>query len=330
MITLVYRHNDQVINDGDMAALPGLLERGQTLWLDLQSPTEAEFGVLTEVFRFHPLAVEDATHPIQRPKVDEYPGYAFLTADEVVIDFDAYAPTRSPSGPDKQAIRTRQIAAFLGESFLVTIHTEPTDAIRELCQRCDHHELILSRGADFILYSLLDALVDRYFPLLDALEDRMDDLEDRIIGHPEQSVLDTIFSMKRDLARLRRHTGPLREVLQSLTSRDFPGIHAETTPYLRDVADHLFRVYEALDGYRDLMSNMLDAYLSQVSNELNRVMQKLSVVATVFLPISFLAGVLGMNFEKMPWFRTDANVWIAVMVGMAVMTYMWFKRRHWV
>ena len=136
--------------------------------------------------------------------------------------------------------------------------------------------------------------------------------------------------MKRDLTGLRKYAGPLREVVQTLTTRDFPGIRSETLPYFRDVADHLFRIYETLDSYRDLMSNMLDAYLSQVSNEMNRVMQKLSVVATVFLPITFITGVFGMNFEKQPWLKTDFWFWMFLMAVIGGFTYWWFRRRHWV
>jgi magnesium transporter len=117
-------------------------------------------------------------------------------------------------------------------------------------------------------------------------------------------------------------------VVQSLTTRDFPGIRSETIPYFRDVAHHLFRIYETLDGYRDLVSNMLDAYLSQVSNEMNRVMQKLSIVATVFLPITFLTGVFGMNFEKQPWLKTDFWFWMFVMALIAGTTYWWFHRKR--
>ena len=171
-------------------------------------------------------------------------------------------------------------------------------------------------------------LVDGYFPLLDTLDDSIDDLEDRIVERPERSTLDTIFVMKRDLTRLRKYVGPLREVLQTLTTRDFPAIRQETLPYFRDVADHLFRIYETLDGYRDLASNMLDAYLSQVSNEMNRVMQKLSVVATVFLPITFITGVFGMNFANQPWLHTNFWFWMFLMAVIGGGTYWWFHRHR--
>jgi magnesium transporter len=156
----------------------------------------------------------------------------------------------------------------------------------------------------------------------------MDDLQDRVMGRPEQGILESIFRMKRNLTRLRRFAGPLREVCQTLITRDFTNIQPRTLPYLRDVADHLFRIYETLDSYRDLMSNMLDAYLSQVANEMNRIMQKLAVVGTVFLPITFLTGVFGMNFANQPWLKTNFWFWMFVMGALAVAIYWWFRRHR--
>jgi magnesium transporter len=214
---------------------------------------------------------------------------------------------------------------FLGENFLVTVHVKPVDAVHRLRDRCERSRRLFERGADYLLYTLLDELVDGYFPLLTTLDDSMDDLQDRVVGRPEQGTLETIFQMKRTLTRLRRFAGPLREVCQTLITRDFTNIQPRTIPYLRDVADHLFRIYETLDSYRDLMSNMLDAYLSQVANEMNRVMQRLAVVGTVFLPITFLTGLFGMNFVEAPWAKTNFWFWLAAMGLLAVLIYVWFR-----
>ena len=328
MLTLIYAEEGRTVASSNPADLTRLLAGDQTFWLDLETPSQEELELLREQFHFHPLALEDAAHPHQRPKLDEYGEYVFLAADEVTLDVSAYQS--APSAREAQAVQARQMAAFLGSHFLVTVHTQPVTTIQTLRARCDHHAQLLQRGPDYILYSLLDALVDGYFPLLEALEEQIDELEDRIVDRPDRSILDTLFGMKRDLTRLRRHTSPLREVLQSLTSRDFPNVHSETLPYFRDVADHLFRIYETLDSHRDLMSNMLDAYLSQVSNEMNRVMQKLSIVATIFLPITFITGYFGMNFDKQPWMKTDVWFWTWVMTMVAAGTYWWFRKRHWV
>lgn len=330
MITILYEEGEQTIHTKEAARLPALLaESGRSFWLDMEAPTPDEMHLLESGFHFHPLAIEDAAHLHQRPKVDEYEGYFFLTAYDVIVDTEAYKRegiSRSENGN----VQGNQVSMFLGANFLVTLHTARFEAIHALRDRCDRNHRVLDKGADFLLYTLLDTLVDGYFPILDALDDAMDDLEDRIVARPSGDILETIFALKKDLTLLRKYAGPLREVVQALTTRDFPNIKETTVPYLRDVADHLFRIYETLDSYRDLMSNMLDAYLSQVSNEMNRVMQKLAAVGTVFLPITYITGVFGMNFANQPWLRTNFWLWMGVMGGVAAFTYWWFHRRHWV
>jgi magnesium transporter len=337
MLTIVCGENGVTKHIQDVNALSTLLsDKSKPFWLDLEAPSEEEFKLLDEQFHFHPLAVEDAKRPFQRPKVDEYEGYIFVVADEVTLNLPiSKSPSATPDRdkPDKDKdddVQSRQLSMFLGSNYLVTIHITPVEAVRNLRDRCDHNHLVFAKGADFVLYTLLDELVDGYFPLLDDLDDSMDDLEDRVVDRPERTILETIFRLKRDLTQLRRHVGPLREVLQTLTTRDFPNIQDDTLPYLRDVADHLFRIYETLDSYRDLMSNMLDAYLSQVSNEMSRVMQKLSAVATVFMPITFLTGVFGMNFAVQPWLKTNVWFWLAFMAVFAGLNYWWFRRHRWV
>ena len=333
MLTIVHDEGGKTVHHKDPAVIPALMANGaRPFWVDLEAPTAEEFALLETVFHFHPLAIEDAMRPYQRPKVDEYEGYFFLVADEVTIDLEtihspASAADKQQAGDD---VSSRQLSVFLGANYLVTIHVETVQAARSLRDRCDRNHRVLERGADFILYTLLDMLVDEYFPLVEKFDDSMDELEDRVVQRPDPAILETIFRLKGDLTRLRRLVGPLREVLQTLTTRNFSNIQESTLPYLRDVADHLFRVYETLDGYRDLTSNMLDAYLSQVSNQMNRVMQKLSIVATIFLPITFVTGVFGMNFADQPWLHTNFWAWMAVMAAVAGLTIWWFRRHRWV
>jgi len=331
MLTIVREEGERIIHSQDAAALPALLaDKERLFWLDLEAPTSEEFQLLRDVFQFHPLAVEDATRPHQRPKVDEYEGYFYLVADEVSLQLTAASLEQTAKDANVEDAQSRQVSMFLGANYLVTVHISPVKVVATLRDRCDHNRRLLTRGADFLLYALLDGLVDGYFPLLDALDEIMDNLEDRIVGRPVQGTLEIIFRLKRVLTRLRRLTAPLREVLQTLTTREFPNIQERTLPYFRDIADHLFRIYETLDSYRDLMSNMLDAYLSQVSNEMNRVMQRLAVVGTVFLPITFITGVFGMNFGVQPWLNTSFWFWLFFMGCVAVATFWWFHHRRWV
>jgi len=339
MLTIVHDGDGKTLHSQDTGLIPKLMaDATRSFWVDLEAPTEDDFTLLDSLFHFHPLSVEDARRPNQRPKVDEFDGYFFLVADEVSINLDSlHVPTSSKGIKDSKEKKTepedvtsRQLAVFLGTNYIVTVHVDPIQAVRSLRDRCDSNRRVLERGADFVLYTLLDMLVDQYFPLLEKLDDSMDELEDRVVQRPESSILETIFRLKGDLTRLRRLVAPLREVLQTLTTRDFPNIQQTTLPYFRDVADHLFRVYETLDGYRDLTSNMLDAYLSQVSNQMNRVMQKLSIVGTIFLPITFVTGVFGMNFADQPWLHTNFWFWAAFMAVTAGLTFLWFRRHRWV
>ncbi len=325
MLKIIKQTADGSTQSDGPSLIPSLLEGGETFWADLEAPTDEDFAVLQNVFRFHPIAVEDASRPHQRPKVDEYDNYFFMTADEILLK----PPSAGATGSEETSndVTRRQVAMFVGKNYLVTVHTVPVEAVRQLRELCDHSPRLLARGPDYLLYMLLDALVDRYFPILDQLEDRMDEIEDSIVATADPNILQTIFRYKRNLVILRRFSGPLREAIQTLTTRDFPNISATTLPYFRDVADHLFRIYEILDGYRDLTSNMLDAYLSQVSNQMNRVMQRLAIVGTVFLPITFLTGVFGMNFANQPWLKTDFWLWVAVMAVTAGTTLIWFHRR---
>ena len=325
MITITREEGGKLTQTNDGSELGSLLGiKTSSFWLDLEAPTADEFALLTSVFQFHPLAIEDAMQPHQRPKLDEFEGYFFLVTDEVDIDLSK-ADADSDNDDD---VQSRQISMFLGDNYLITIHIKPAEAIRSLRDRCDRNSHIIGRGADFVLYTLLDGLVDRHFSIVDALDESIDDLEDRVVERPADGILKTIFRIKRDLTRLRRLIGPLREVLQTLTSRNYPNIQDSTLPYLRDVSDHLFRIYEMLDGYRDLMSNMLDAYLSQVNNRLSMVMQKLTAVATVFMPLSFLTGYFGMNFTRQPWINQNVVDWTLIMAVIATIMYWSFHRQR--
>ncbi len=314
MLTLMTREASTSTVD----KLPALLEGGTFFWLDLLAPAAEEFDLLHSHFHFHPLAIEDATRPHQRPKVDEYEGYFFLTADDVVYNPQAAEPVLSG-----------QIAMFVGPHYFVTVNTAKSESIAGLQKRCSQHREILDRGSGYLAYALLDVLVDRYFPLLDQLDGEINELEDRVVQSPTPEEIHSIFRAKKTLSQLRRLAMPLREVTQTLTTRDFPLITPQTVPYLRDVSDHLFRIYETLDSYRDQISNLLDAYLSQVNNQMSRVMQRLTAVATVFMPITFLTGVFGMNFTHQPWADTNVWWWLGIMLVIACGMVVWLRRHRW-
>jgi magnesium transporter len=331
MITIIHEEEGKYVHSQDASLLPALLaDKERCFWLDLEAPSQEELALLSSVFHFHPLAIEDAANANQRPKIDEYDGYAFLDADEVALNLDALRRGLTREQGESEALHARQVGIFLGDNYLVTVHREPVKVVQSVRERCRTDQSKLQKGPDVIMYMVLDALVDNYFPMLDAISDWIDDLEDRLVARLSPNMLDTIFATKGVMTRLRRYVGPLREVLQSLTTRDFPGVQEHSRPYFRDVSDHLFHIYETLDSYRDVTSNLLDAYLSQVNNEMNRSMQRLASVGTVFLPLTFITSFFGMNFTHSPWLNTSVWVWIALMLGMAMMTFQWLRKRHWV
>lgn len=330
MLTILRQDKDHICRSHDASLLPEFLkETTRSFWLDLESPTEEEFQLLEDIFAFHPLAIEDAANPRQRPKVDEYETFSFFVVDAVSLHREALKREYRRSHPDEEAIVARQVSMFLGPNFLVTVHHNPLDMIATVRDLCQQNRRILAHGIDHLLYTLLDVIVDGYFPLMEELEDALDALENDIIACADEADLEELFALKHDLTRLRKRVSPLREVLQTLMSRDFPGIQDSTLPYLRDVDDHLFRIYEGLDLYRDMASNLLDAYLSQKSNDLNVAMRKLSAVSLIFLPLTFLTGLFGMNFAQMPWAHSNPMVWVFLMGVLALFSFAWFRYKRW-
>ncbi len=297
-------------------------------WLDMESPTEDEFALLSSHFHFHPLSIEDAGSQYERPKANEYDTHSYLSVDSVTLDLSALDNPAKDSS-DIHIFQVDQISLFFTSGFIVTVHYAETKALSSLIDVCQQNKKVLLKGTDYLLYTLLDSIVDGYFPMLDEIEDRMDSLEDEIIQRTEPEILNRIFPLKRELSRLRKHISPLREVMQTILTREFPGISEGVVPYLRDVDDHLFRIYEYLDTFRDQASNLLDAYLSQTNNEMNRVMRKLSAVSIIFLPLTFLTGFFGMNFEKMPWSHHNPMLWLGIMCLFAGGVAVYFAKKRW-
>jgi magnesium transporter len=305
------------MNEEEARAILAKEKEEGALWVDLDSIKEEELGWLERTFGFHPLAIEDCRTQNQRPKLEEYPGYLFLvlhapragtTADEIVLD---------------------ELHIFLSHRYLVTVHDGPLAVTGETWERCRQNGL-RNKGVSHLFYVVCDRLVDNFFPLLDFMDEEIDRLEDVIVFSPSRQVLDNIFGMKQSLVHLRKIAAPEREVFNSLLYRRDPYLQAETFIYLRDVHDHLVRVYEMIDSYRDLMSNALDAYLSTVSNNLNEVMKRLTVIATIFMPLSFLVGFWGQNFQQLPFDRPQFFILslVAIATVPAIML-LWFRLRGW-
>ena len=285
-------------------------------WLDVYLPTEDDLAWLQRTFNFHPLAIEDCRTFNQRAKVEMYEGHMFFSFTTCVRDNGDVHP--------------REMEVFLGSDYLVTVHRELLPQIDTVHAHTGAN--IVVKSHDFLMYLIVDGLVDAYFPILDDMEDEIDALEDDIMENATQATLQRIYSLKRQLVALRKVAAPMRDVMNALASTRYGLIDNTTALYFRDAFDHLARIYDLIETSRDLLGNALDAYLSSVSNRLNEVMKRLTLLTTFFMPISFLVGFGGMNFTS--WIPFDNGIAFGIMMTLLIVVPMgmmiWFKRSKWV
>jgi len=292
----------------------------EMFWLDIEAPTEDSVKLMGEVFKFHPLAIEDCVHRQSRPKIEEYSDYLFIVYHG--INFN----------PGEYLLDTIDVDIFLGPNYIVTVHEKPLQSIAVIKERLEKNPKLLEAGPDRLLYRILDELTDRYFKVIDDMDEGMDKIEDSIFENFSKEALPLIFSAKKEVLALRRLVGPQMEVLKTLTYRESPYIKSSTQLYLRDIYDHILRIVEILESQRDLLSGAMDSYLSQVSNRTNEVMKVLSIVATIMLPLSFLTGLYGTNFIMLPGADNPAGFWglVIAMVGLAGGMLLYFKMKKWI
>ncbi len=276
---------------------------GQVLWVHCETPDDAEVEAVATRFHVHPLAVEDLRNSNQRPKLDDYGDQLF------VVLFGAIKL-------EDDSIALAEVHFLIGDGYLVTVTPERMAAIVALEKQLDLRPELCGPSPDMMFYRICDSLVDSVFPLLDHIGAQIDAVEDAVLENPDRETLRTIFGLKRDLLTLRRVTGPQRDLLQSLTTPRTPRIGEETQLFLRDVYDHTVRIAESVDSFRDLVSSSLDAYLTSISNRLGEQTRRLTVVATIFLPLTFLTGFFGMNFA---FLVGHIDTPAAFFIGLAVM-----------
>lgn len=290
-----------------------------TLWLDLSAPNTEELTALREEFDFHPLALEDATREHQRPKVDSYGAYYFVVF--YCIDMD----------PETHSLCTTPLYLFIGSNYLVTIHNEPIAQIKETLRRWQAPDSPLHQDVGSLVYALLDAIVDDYFPVMDLVAERADDLEEHIFENFDQDALQAIFQLKKDLLQLRRAVAPERDVLNVMLRRDIRVFDENDVLYLQDVYDHIVRTTDSIDTYRDLLSSALDSFLSVQSNRLNVTVKTLTVASIILMSAALVAGIYGMNFDYMPELHWRYGYFFALglMVAIAVGLVALFRRIKW-
>jgi magnesium transporter len=317
----------------DRGAIGEMLGRDEYFWLDLDGPSEADVDTLDDLFHFHPLALEDLRKKGQRPKLEDFGDYMFL------VYYGAQAPEGgAPPPPDAPAdaspasgerIELEEVHAFISGGYLVTVHDGACTALDEVRKRLDAQP---PRSEQFVVYRVLDALTDTFFPLLEDLEDRLEQLDEEIFTHPSPDHLKPLTELRRDLVELGRVATPQRDMLARHIDDilEIPGLQADSRDYFRDVYDHAIRISDQIDSFRDLLIGSRDAYLSVASNRLNEITKQLTVVATIFLPLSFVVGFFGQNFGWMVRHIASAgDFWLiggGSMVLSLVILIAWLRR----
>jgi magnesium transporter len=299
----------------------------EKIWIDIyKAPPEESKKILMDVFDFHPLAIEDALkymkdEKVHHPKIDDFESYLFIVFNGLQEELKSYK------------YKIFSLSCFLGYNFLVTIHDEKGENTITKNMNSILNERTFKKGPDFILDLILDKIVDRYYPILDSLEMEIDKTEEELFkGNPGNSTLLRILNLKKELIRLRRISAYQKEVLFKLTRGDSDLISQDESIYYRNVYDHLVRVSDTTESYRDYVAGMLDSYLSIVNNKMNEVMKFLTIIATIMLPLTLITGIFGMNFEFIPFLHSDSGFWVCmismllVAVGMLAM----FKHKKWI
>ncbi len=292
------------------------------LWVSLESANNEELQeVLSDIFHFHPLAIEDCqSSGYQAAKVDDFVDYLFIIAHALVKEENSLE------------INTSELNLFLGKNYIVSVFSDPSmSAVERAWIRANRDFRIADFGPDFLCHSILDCLVDEYMPLIDHMESEVEWLEDSVLEKPTPSTLEKLLTLKHNIMSLRRIISPLREVMNRLSRDEFHQIDSQSRYYFRDIYDHLVRIQDLADTLRDIITGGLDIYLNSTSLRLNEIMKALTIVSTIFLPLSFLAGVFGMNFIQIPgtthplgFYFTFAGL---ILLGVAMVLY--FRKRNW-
>ncbi len=291
------------------------------VWVDLDQPTPEEARILTDVFHFHELAVEDALAALHHPKLESYGEYLYVILHG--IDFRA----------KEHEFRTQDVDFFVSERYLVTVHPGVSRSIGRISEVCTRNDLLLGEGPGFLLHRIIDAMVDNYRPEVDELQERLDQLEKEVFEHSQPDLARRIIDLKRDVSSLRRVVQPQRDVVGRLARREFPLISEQLGYRFRDVYDHLVRLTDESMFFGDRITSLLDAHLSTVSNQLNEVMKVLTVITTLFMPLTFVTGLYGMNVD-LPHFGLGSHavfwVLLVIMLANSVGMLAFFRMRRWI
>jgi magnesium transporter len=318
------QYNEGFYQEREIEAFRECLPKDNSVvtWLNIDGVHQLDLvETIGECFTLHPLSMEDIVNTGQSPKLEDYEDYLFIVLKMLYYD------------EKEHEIEVEQVSLCLSSNFVVSFQEENgRDVFNPIRERLRNGKgRIRKMGADYLAYSLIDAIVDSYFIILDKLGERIEDLEEEVVKDPGEKTMQELHRVKRELIFLRKSVWPLREVISGLQRGDSPFIHEYMHIYLRDVYDHTIRIIETIETFRDILSGILDIYLSSISNRINSVMKVLTIIATIFMPLTFLAGVYGMNFKYMPeleWhWGYPALMIVMAAIGISMLVY--FKIKNW-
>jgi magnesium transporter len=320
----VIDYDEQQVTEKPVGSIEECLPFKQTptvTWVNIDGLHEVQvIEKLGKAFDLHPLILEDVLSTGQRPKFEDYENCAF-----VVLRMLSYR--------DEEAmVESEQVSLVLGSNFVISFQERVGDVFDPVRDRIRNGKgRVRKMGADYLMYSLLDAIVDSYFGILEKVGDRIEGLEDELISDPDERTLHQIYALKREMISLRRSIWPLRELVNGIQRSDSALVSESTNVYLRDVYDHTIQIIDTIESLRDIVSGMLDTYLSSISNRMNAVMKVLTIIATIFIPLTFVAGIYGMNFDWMPelhWRWGYPAVWL-LMLAITALMVKYFRRKKW-
>lgn len=323
-VTAIEYHRGTIFDErvtADLAFLQHVRESEPVTWINVAGLHEIEtISRIGEIFDIHPLILEDILNTDQRPKLDQSETNIYLIVKMIQWQ------------EDKQHLETEQVSIVLGPGFVLTFQEQEKDVFEPVRERLRSGKgQLRQRGADYLAYSLLDAVVDHYFVVLERLGEHIEEIEEKLIADPEPETLEDIHHLKREMLYLRRSVWPLRELIGGLQRGDLPQFRQETLIYLRDVYEHTIQVIDTIESFRDIVSGLLDIYLSSVSHRLNEVMKVLTIISTIFIPLTFITGLYGMNFTYIPELQVRwayFAVW-GVMITITGGLLIFFKRKKW-
>lgn len=305
------------------SSIKRLLQNNKNLvWLDITDPSEDDIDLMVDDFRFHQLAIEDAIFPQNQPKIDDYNDYLFVVLHEMSY----------PRGKDLK-VKAKEVNIFIGKNYLLTIHSAPLPSISKLFQLCLNDKVkAMQRDSGFLLHAVIDNIVDGYFPVVEQMENYVENVEDRVLEGAEEKLLETIVDLKKSVLTMRNFIVPQRRIVGSLGRAGTPFIKPTMSAYFRDVYDHIERVNNMLDTYHNMLNSTMDAYLSMVSHRLNAIMKTLTIITTIMMPMTLITSFYGMNVN-IPEFGWGIKGYFFV-IGLLILAIsgmiIFLKHRKWI